>query len=189
MSEATVTNGRPRRSLNDSIGRWTTDRWPERGHPKRIRDTLTEAVSMAVAEGVKTALVEVLTNPQVMTRLASNRPSKQVPTLAERMRSIMQQATQAAARWVRSAAQKVGVVATVAAASLVQSRFGLRLLWSWRKPLAVAATIGVAVSLLTLAAPGWMAAVMSGIGGAAVTVVVQSKIWVRRRLRPILAGH
>src|SRR5947207_577160 len=102
MTTATLNNhvpARPRRSLNDTIGRLDgmIDGLSE-AIPGTIRDTLQESVGAAVAEGVRTALTELLTNPEVWTVLRgaagvaaapvtqTERAPTTGPTLAARMR-------------------------------------------------------------------------------------------------------
>jgi hypothetical protein len=104
---ATSTNHlptRPRRSLNDTIGR--LDDLIEglsEAIPGTIRDTLQETVGAAVAEGVRTALSELLTNPDVLSLLRGavasvplTVPTAEVaptpgPTLLARMRSCFEE--------------------------------------------------------------------------------------------------
>jgi hypothetical protein len=63
-------NGRPRRSLNETIGH--LDQMIDglsNAIPETIRDTLKEEVGAAVGEGVRTALTDLLTNPEVLALL------------------------------------------------------------------------------------------------------------------------
>jgi hypothetical protein len=63
-------NGRPRRSLNETIGH--LDQMIEglsAAIPETIRDTLKEEVGAAVSEGVRSALTDLLTNPEVLALL------------------------------------------------------------------------------------------------------------------------
>src|ERR1700720_2521246 len=75
---ATLTNnlpGRPRRNLNDSIGHLDKmiDGLSE-AIPGTIRDTLQETVGAAITEGVRAALLEIVSNPDVLALLRSSLP-------------------------------------------------------------------------------------------------------------------
>ena len=79
---ATTMNGRPlpRRTLNDSIGR-LDDILDGLGEaiPATIRTTLQESVGVAVAEGVKAAMVEIMTNPDVLAKLQAPTVQDAIP--------------------------------------------------------------------------------------------------------------
>src|SRR5580700_5434515 len=69
-------SGRQRRSLNDTIGHLDQmiDGLSE-AIPGTIRDTLQETVSAAITEGVRTALLEIVTNPDVLALLRGSLPT------------------------------------------------------------------------------------------------------------------
>src|SRR5580704_16198451 len=76
---ATMTNNlpaRPRRNLNDTIGHLDKmiDGLSE-AIPGTIRDTLQETVGAAITEGVRAALLEIVTNPDVLALLRSSLPT------------------------------------------------------------------------------------------------------------------
>src|SRR3954469_14738800 len=100
-----TSNGRARRSLNDSIVRLDDmiDGLSE-AIPATIRDTLKESIAEAITEGVKAAVVEVLTNPALQAKVGEPVRHKSLP-LRDRMRQIVSQARQVAARLMGSVAQ------------------------------------------------------------------------------------
>src|SRR5580700_8030547 len=79
--------GRQRRSLNDSIGHLDKmiDGLSE-AIPGTIRDTLQETVGAAITEGVRAALLEIVTNPDVLTLLRGSLPTP--PPLAVPLASV-----------------------------------------------------------------------------------------------------
>src|ERR1700733_4384459 len=79
----TTTNnlpGRQRRNLNDTIGHLDQmiDGLSE-AIPGTIRDTLQETVGAAITEGVRAALLEIVSNPDVVALLRSSLPVSASP--------------------------------------------------------------------------------------------------------------
>src|SRR5262249_30812880 len=79
---ASAPNGR-RPTLSDSIARFNQilDGLSE-AIPQTIRDTLRESVAVAVAEGVRAALVEVFNGEAVQSLLGSALPAASAPSAA-----------------------------------------------------------------------------------------------------------
>src|SRR3954470_6436830 len=105
-------NGRARRSLNDTIERLDSmiDGLSD-AIPATVRDCVADTVPAAIAEGVKAAVLEVLSNPDFLARVRGPAPAAR-PTLRERVAAAVKKARAAGARWVRSAVGKLagGVV-------------------------------------------------------------------------------
>jgi hypothetical protein len=172
-------NGRPRRNLSDTIDRLDEmiDGLAE-AIPATIRDTLKEAVAASVAEGVKAAVVHVLASRELAGALAA--PAR-TPTLRQRLAAALAKARAAVTRRVRWLAQAV-------APSPRRLRRGARLAWNLRRPLVVAAAAGAVVGFAAAWTPHWVAAALTGVGTAGLSLLVQAGLWARRSLAAILAG-
>jgi hypothetical protein len=189
-------NGRPRRSLNETIGH--LDQMIEglsTAIPETIRDTLKEEVGAAVSEGVRTALTHILTNPEVLAQLRHTlapEPPMAVPVAPARpplfpgMLGTLLGATKAAGGWawqrLKRAGEAVAGLACGAAHKLVALRQQLQALRQVRKPLLLALAIGGLAAAVALFAPHWVAATLSGLGGLCATLTVQLGLWLRRSL-------
>jgi hypothetical protein len=202
----TTTNnlpGRQRRNLNDTIGHLDQmiDGLSE-AIPGTIRDTLQETVGAAITEGVRAALLEIVTNPDVLALFRSSLPSPAplaVPIVPDVMavsllRTLLTKACSSVvtvARW--SKRQVLAVTRTVAeGASTVLNKLAalrqrLRGLRHARRPLMLAFAVGGLAVVVTLVAPTWVAAIVSGLGGAGVTLAVQAGLWLRQHLGALLA--
>lgn len=187
-----ASNGRARRSLNESIARLDdmidglSDAIPE-----TIRETLKEALgtalAAAVADGVKAAVVQVLGDPAFLAALRGpTRPRSAI--LRDRVRRAIHRARRAAARWVAA----VGTTLTAGTRDLAARAIALkavgRFVWAARKPLLVAIAAGLVVTAIALVSPTWVGTVLSGICGAVTAAAVQGWLWVRRAVRPLLVG-
>jgi hypothetical protein len=189
-------NGRPRRSLNETIGH--LDQMIDglsNAIPETIRDTLKEVVGAAVSEGVRTALTDLLTNPEVLALLRHTlapEPVMAVPVTPARpplfpgLLGTLLGATRAAGTWVWQQLQRAGGavagLACGAAHKLVALRQQLQALRQVRKPLLLALAIGSLAAAVALFAPHWVAAALSGLGGLCATLTVQLGLWLRRSL-------
>jgi hypothetical protein len=191
--------GRQRRSLNDSIGHLDQmiDGLSE-AIPGTIRDTLQETVGAAITEGVRVALLEIVANPDVLALLRSSLPT--VPPFAvpitphqSLLRTLLRKVCSGVgtvARW-----SKNGVVAVATAVADCTStvlnkldalRQRLHSLRHARRPLLLALAVGCVAVVITLVAPTWVAAIVSGLGGAGVTLAVQAGLWLRQHLGNLL---
>jgi hypothetical protein len=191
--------GRQRRSLNDSIGRLDEmiDGLAE-AIPGTIKDTLQESVGAAITEGVRAALLEIVTNPDVLALLRSSLPT--VPPLAvpvvphvSLLRTLLTKVCSGVAAVARWSKNVVVAVATAVADctstvlnKLAALRQRLRSLRHARRPLLLALAVGGMAVVITLVAPTWVAAIVSGLGGAGVTLAVQAGLWLRQHLGNLL---
>jgi hypothetical protein len=188
-------NGRPRRSLNETIGH--LDEMIDglsTAIPETFRDTLKEEVGAAVSEGVRTALTDLLTNPEVLALLRHTlapEPLMAVPVTPTRpplfpgVLGTLLGATRAAGTWawqqLKRAGGAVAGLACGAAHKLVALRQQLQALRQMRKPVLLALGIG-GLAAVALFAPHWVAATLSGLGGICATLTVQLGLWLRRNL-------
>jgi hypothetical protein len=195
MTTAMPLNGRPRRSLNDSIAKLDEilDGLSQ-AIPATIRDTLRESVAAAVTEGVRIALVEIFSSGDLLNLLrglvptpmpAPIAPDPVAPSLKARLYANLG----VAGRWVGVRLRGLmGIVARglgSARARVVSLMQRCQLLWTLRRPLAVAAGVGCAVAIVALVAPNWLAAAVSGIGGAVAALGTQLWLWTRRACRAL----
>jgi hypothetical protein len=169
-------NGRPRRNLNDTIARLDEmiDGLSE-AIPETIRDTLKHSISDAIAIGVKAAVVEVLTNRPLLD--AMNKPARL--TLRQRVTAAIKRASSTVVRWVR---RLVGV----ALGTPQKLRDRAKLIWSVRRPIAVALVIGAAVGFAAAWTPPWVAGTLIGVGTAGLSLVVQAGLWARRTVQRLV---
>jgi hypothetical protein len=196
------TNGRVRRSLNDTIGR--LDEMIDglsTAIPETIRDTLQETVSAAVGEGVRAALVEVLSNPEFLGVLRSNltpEPPAAIPVavpmppVSPGLVAKLTVAGATAGRWcwgrLRGAGHATANCARQGVSKLVALRQSLESLRQARKPLLLAFAVGGLAAFIALVAPQWVAAALSGLGGACMTVSVQVGLWLRHRFGSLVGA-
>ena len=62
----------------------------------------------------------------------------------------------------------------------------MKAIFRFSTPLLALAVGGLAVAI-TLVAPTWVAAIVSGLGGAGVALAVQAGLWLRKHLGTLLA--
>jgi hypothetical protein len=195
MTTAMPLNGRPRRSLNDSIAKLDEilDGLSQ-AIPATIRDTLRESIAAAVTEGVRIALVEIFASGDLLNLLRGLVPTPAPalmptdpvsPSLKARIGAILARA----GRWVGARLRGLTGLVAVGLGSARAQVVGLmqrcRLLWTLRRPLAVAAGVGCGAAVVALVAPNWLAAAVSGVGGAVAALGTQLWLWTRRACRAL----
>jgi len=193
---------RQRRSLNDSIGHLDEmiDGLAE-AIPGTIHDTLQETVGAAITEGVRAALLEIVSNPDVLALLRNSLPTPPplavpIAAVAARPGVVRRLLASTGARIVNTARWSLGLMragvrsatqgAVTALNKLAELRDRLRSLRHARRPLLLAVAVGALVATITLVAPSWVAATLSGLGGAGVTLAVQAGLWLRQHLGSLL---
>jgi hypothetical protein len=195
-------SGRQRRSLNDTIGHLDQmiDGLSE-AIPGTIRDTLQETVSAAITDGVRAALLEIVTNPDVLTLSRNSLPTPSplavpfapVTPHPSQLRTLLTKVCSGvvtAGRWSKNGV--LAVTRTVSESTrallnrLAALRERLRSLRHARRPLLLALAVGALAVVITLVAPTWVAAVVSGLGGAGVTLAVQAGLWLRQHLAKLV---
>jgi hypothetical protein len=188
--------GRQRRSLNDSIGHLDQmiDGLSE-AIPGTIRDTLQETVG-ADHGGCPGGPAG---NRQQPGRSA---PCSTLPTVPARravvphgslLRTLLTKVCSGVATVARWSKNGVVAVATAVADctstvlnKLAALRQRLRSLRHAGRPLLLAFAVGCVAVIITLVAPTWVAAIVSGLGGAGVTLAVQAGLWLRQHLGNLL---
>ena len=194
---ATMTNNGPARtrpSLTDTITKLDAmiDGLSE-AIPGTIKDTLQESVGAAVAEGVRAALIDIMSNAEVLallrgtlvpTATAPEPVAPAQPTLLQGWWTNITRAAVTASQWtwrkLRSAGQAVADHTRKGLNRLAALRQRLQALRQVRKPLLVALGIGGLAAAVAVFAPNWVAATLSGVGGACATVAAQLVLWLRK---------
>jgi hypothetical protein len=184
----TTTNGQQRRTLNQTIAR--LDEMIEglsNAIPETIRDSLQEAVGAAVTEGVRAALLEMMSNPDLLTVLRgalSPEPTPPDQPKAPGLFAKVGLAATAARAWsmgkLRGAGKATAECGRKTANKLKELRQSLHGLSAARKPLLLAFAVGGVAAVVALLAPQWVAATIGGLGGACVAMAVQVGWWLRR---------
>jgi hypothetical protein len=187
--------------LNDSIARMDKmiDGLSE-AIPGTIRETLQESVGVAITEGVRAALVEILSSPEVLAVLrspaapASNSDKPTAPRFLF-VRSVLASVgsgVSKAAQWCKDKVQAAASAAMQASfravAAVANLRQRLRALWPVHKPILIALVIGGLAATAALFAPNWLAATLSGLGGACVSLAVQVGLWFRQSFQNLAAA-
>jgi hypothetical protein len=188
---ASTSNGR-RPTLSDSIARLDQilDGLGE-AIPQTIRDTLRESVAAAVAEGVRAALVEVLSGEAVQSLLRGALSAASTPAAAPPLslgQQLMAQARSAFATvraWVGGTLRRVaGGLAAVGRtirdgvkAASDWLGFGGR----WLRVRPVLALVGSAAAALTVSASGWWRTIRSGMAAVGAGGVALAR-WLFQRL-------
>ena len=191
MATATL-NGRtlPRRSLNDSIGKLDTilDGLGE-AIPATIRDTLQESVSAAVAEGVKAALIEVMTNPDLLARIQPQ-PVLAKPSFFGRIYSKVRDGLASFWNWVAPKAVTLKENAAEAVGGVRQRGTNLvnRLRWlgSCRRPIVIALSIGFFLAGVAYVSSPTFASLLTGLAATVSALGVQFALWTRRTMNRLL---
>ena len=192
---STTMNGRslPRRTLNDSIGRLDEmlDGLSD-AIPTTIRQTLQDSVGVAVAEGVKAALVEIMTNPDVLARL--HLPVRDAiplqPSFFGRLIAKVRDAIATAWNWVVPRAATLKANATGAAGEVRRRGANAvdRLRWiaSCRRPIGIAITVGLLLAGVAYVSSPTCASLLTGLAATMSALGVQFALWARRTMNRLL---
>jgi hypothetical protein len=190
----TMTNGKTRKTLADQLDRLDNilDALSE-GLNGAVADAVKEAAGAAVQEAVRQALIEVLTNPDVLTLIggavrtqAPAPPAPDVPPVVVDSRLGLREPLGALGSWAGRQVRAARSACTRAAAAGLRGLGGLgaRLLplWQLRKHLLVALGVGAAAGLVAYVAGPWVAALLSGVATFASTVTLQARLWLNRMI-------
>jgi hypothetical protein len=185
-STATMTNGKPaRKQLADQLDRLD-------GIIDCLADRLPEAVADATREGARQAvrdvILELLTNPELRTLIASlaPQPVAQEPSTPPAAPQPVEPAPAKSEFWGRVKETCKNVKdATVrrcraAKTAVVTTARSLSAIMPLKKMLLVGAGVGVAVAAVSYVCPHSVSAAVSGVCGAATAVCVQVGRWFRR---------
>src|SRR5262249_6689849 len=188
---ASAPNGR-RPTLSDSIDR--LDRMLDglgEAIPATVRDTLREEVAAAVAEGVRAALVEVLSGEAVQSLLQGALSAASAPTpapkpsLGARLLTQARSALATVRAWVGEALQRVAGGLAIVSRTIrdgVKAAFGwLGFGGRWLRLLPVLALVRGGATGLTLAASTWWTSLRDGLSAVGAGGVALAR-WLFQRL-------
>jgi hypothetical protein len=162
-----------------------------------VAAAVKEAVAGAVREAVQAVLSEVLANPDLVSRLRSQRapaaapaqPTTRSPTLWQRLgqlwngvRGCVNGLRRLCVSGLTAAGNWVGGLWSRTVRSLASLWQSCRALSPFKYHLLAAVGVGTAVAVGAWFAGPWLAALLSGLGGFAATVALQGWLWLRRTL-------
>lgn len=185
MSSTTI-NGKPqRKQLSDQLDRFDAilD-----GLAEGLNDAIADAVRDGTRLALKDALVEILTDPTLRTKLQQAAappvpvaaPVAPKPSFWSRIKLAAAGAVSAASNAVSKVAQ-AGIQLAAGAVNVVKNPSRLVQLVANVKPLLTAGAIaGVAILASSILAPTLFSAVVSALTGAAAAMAVQTSNWTRR---------
>jgi hypothetical protein len=208
---ATLTNNGPaprtRRQLDDSIARM--DGMIEGlsdAIPGAVKEALEEHVGPAIANGIKAAVLEVLSNPDLMNTLRGVLPQQEPPTsrqgpqgpiivpmprpsLIRNLAGKVGSAVTGTATWCR---EQVGTAAKSNAntAQLVINKLAdlRRRMWILRflpKSVLVALTLSGVAAAVAVLAPNWTIAALSCLSAVVAAGLARLATWFRRTTLPL----
>lgn len=179
-----------RKSLAEQLDRF--DRMLDgldQGLQGAIADAVREAVAAAVAEGVRAALLELATNPDLLAVIrgsvvlatpaapAAPADAGPRPTLSQRIRRGLETARNMAVTKVKNLGRGI--------ADAWRSARGL---WRLKWPLAIAAGVGVVAGAAAYASAPWLAGVIGGLGATGTALGAQLLARLRRFFSRLPAG-
>ena len=173
-------NGKTRKTLASQLDRLDSilDGLSE-GLNGAVADAVREATGAAVEQAVHKALLEVLTNPDVLALLAGAAPPRQPASAradgAERPGLRGRLAT--AKAW---AAGRARAARTVCHRALGGVKAGLLGLWRLRRQLLTAVSVGATVGLAAYLAGPWLSAVAGGLAGGMLSRLGRARDWLQR---------
>jgi hypothetical protein len=151
-----------------------------------VADAVREATGAAVEQAVHKALLEVLTNPDVLALLAGAAPPRQPasPAADKAERSGLCEGLAGAKAW---AAGRARAARDVCHRTLGRLKAGLLGLWRLRRQLLTAVCIGAAVGLAAYPTGPWLSAVAGGLVGGMLSRLGRARDWLQRVFRS--GGH
>jgi hypothetical protein len=179
-------NNRPRKTLASQLDRLDS-----------VLDGLAENLNQAVADAVQgavhKALVELMTNPELIALVggAAGRaaptpaltPPEALPVQPDDRPTLGQRLGQArdwAGAQVRGAGAACGRGVRAGLENLSGLKPRLLALWRLRKPLLVALAVGTAAGVAAFAAGPWVAGLLTGLAGSAAALAVQTRLWLQK---------
>ena len=180
-----------RRTLNDSIAR-LDDILDGLGEaiPATIHQALRDSVGAAVAEGVKAALVEVMTNPQFAAKLQPPTTAPAKPSFLARLGEKVIAAFTRVKNWIAPQAAVLRDNARESVGKIRETGNGLlrRLRWiaGCRQAVGLAVLIGFCLASVAYLSPPTFAGLIAGIAGTLSALGIQFALWVRRNVSKVM---
>ena len=157
-----------------------------------ITDAVKDAVSTAVAETVRATLIEIVSNPQVLSLLrgvvpAIVQPASQAAQAATsepaphgRIRRGLTSAWRWATAKLRATRQSTVLGAQQAVHGVVRTWRRANAVWQLKRPLFVALLIGFVVGMVSYASSPWVGGVVSGVSTTGAVLGMQMALFARR---------
>jgi hypothetical protein len=191
-------NGKVRKSLASQIDRLdaTLDGLAD-AIPEVVADTIRSVAAQAVRDAVQTAITEVLTSPELLSKLRAVSapvacvapPLPQKPSVWQRLKTVVQAARSCLANLRRACGSRVRRMGAGAVNLWRKAVSGLALLWGqrwlvteYKYPLLTALGVGTSVAAGAWFAGPRLSAVISGVGGFAASLGVQGWLWFRKMM-------
>ena len=200
MTATLLTNGQVRKNLSSQLDRLDSilDGLAD-GLREAVVTAVQEAIGLAVQEAVRAVLTEVLTNPELIDKLRGTvTPSAQInepPSASiavEPLRTRLARGLGRLKNWVGSGLQ---TVCQACGNRLSKTRESVGAAWTrlqavrrFKSQFLIALAIGTLLGVTAYCAAPWLAATASGVGGFAMTVLVQARLWLRRMRGAVLPG-
>jgi hypothetical protein len=193
MSNATATNGRPRKQLSEQLDRLD-------GIIDALADGLNQAVADAAREGtrlaVKDAIIEIMSNPELRAMLAPQSPPPAAPAPAampearkpglwSRIKAKVAAARAAVAGAVTRAKEAMIRRTVIAGDAVVALGRATGESLPVRRIALVGLGVGLLVGVACLVLPQTTAAVVSGVGATCTAVSAQVGNWLTRAARRV----
>jgi hypothetical protein len=165
--------------------------------PAAVADAVRVSVTVAISEAVRTTLLELISNPEIIHFMRTGTvpsPSPSAPSQAQPgansggLTSSQQIGQSLKRAWLWS---KKKVVSTstaifspvrVLCQGVVDGFREINRVMSLKRPILIALGVGVAVGITGYASAPWLAGVLSGIGDMGVTLAGHMAVWGRRVL-------
>jgi hypothetical protein len=159
-----------------------------------ITDAVKDAVSTAVAETVRATLIEIVSNPQVISLLRGVVPSIVQPTGQQEAQAPRaseptphgptRRGVTSAWRWatakLRATRQATVLSARQAVHGLVRTWRRANAVWQLKRPLFVALLIGFVAGMVSYASSPWVAGIVSGVSTTGAVLGMQLALFARR---------
>jgi hypothetical protein len=200
MTATLLTNGQVRKNLASQLDRLDgiLDGLAD-GLREAVVTAVQEAIGLAVQEAVRAVLTEVLTNPDLLDKLRGTLvPPAQVqetavaPSPADSLKTRLTRGLRRLGSWagarLRAAGQACANLLRGAQRGARAARARLQGICRFKSQLLLALAIGTVLGVATYFAGPWLAATASGVGGFAMTVLVQAGLWLRRMRGAVLPG-
>lgn len=185
--------GPPRKSLSSQLDR--LDGILD-GLDKALQGAITESVSAAVTEAIRATLLEVVSNPQVITLLrgvmsptlpkseqpAAQAPEPAHPTHVGRVRSAISSAWRWSLAKIRAIPRAIGSRINAVYGGVVHACHQANAIWSLKRPIFIAMLAGLLVGMVSYASSPWFAGVVGGISATGAALGMQLAIFARRLL-------
>ena len=195
-----MTNGQVRKNLASQLDRLDSilDGLAD-GLREAVVTAVQEAIGLAVQEAVRAVLTEVLTNPDLLDKLRCSvvSPAQVIEAAVaaapvDPLRTRLARGLRRLGSWVGSGLR---TICQTCSNRLSKTREGVGTAWNrlqgvrrFKFQFLIALAVGTVLGVAAYFAAPWLAATATGVGGFAMTVLVQAGLWLRRMRGAVLPG-